>query len=357
MFSDAKAVRRDLTGEFAQAALTHYHRRQYDLAERFAKAVLESTPAHWGMRKCLARIHIRLHRWDDADKIITALIKERARDLEVQHLRGWRYLRSGDYREAFSFFTQVLAHKGDRVETLRAAAECLYRLERSHEALDFLNKAKEVESDNPFVLELEARIHEESGEFRKALVAMRLAVNRNPSSWRLRHRLARIQYSLGNRYDAIEEVSVAVSLDPAQFLPLNTLVSWLLDQGDLKGAAQELPTLRTLASNARERQLVDHLEARERHQASDFDSALSIVNQQIQRGINKAASLGLMAEIKLDQINNLSSNSLASVSMLLAQVENAIQDCELLPDHDPKVLEKLKSRVETVKALLKTLEP
>ena len=149
--------------------------------------------------QCLARIHIRRHRWEEADAIIHDLLNERPRDLGVRHLSGWRHLKSGDHREALALFTRVLARKEDRVGTLRDAAECLYRLERSNEALEFLERAKAVESDNAYTLELEARIYEDTGEYEKALAAMQLATVRDPGNWSLRHRLARIHHALGNR--------------------------------------------------------------------------------------------------------------------------------------------------------------
>ena len=349
-------MRRDLTGELAHVALTHYHRRQYDLAERFVEVVLESNPTHWGMRKCLARIHIRRHRWEDADALIHDLLNERALELDVLHLSGWRHLKSGDHRAALAIFTRVLARKEDRVGTLRDAAECLYRLERSNEALEFLERAKAVESDNAYTLELEARIHEDAGEYEKALAAMRLATVRDPGNWSLRHRLARILHALGNRDSAIKEVSEAVALDAAQFSPLSTFVSWLLDEGNGERAEQVLRKLRKLAANARERQVIDHLEARERHLAKDYDAALQIVNRQVQHGTNLAASLGLLARIRLDQIDPLSRESPASARVLVRQAESAMLSCEGQADHDAPAIEILRTRIDAVKVVLDTLE-
>ena len=48
--------------------------------------------------------------------------------------------------------------------------------------------------------------------------------------------------------------------------------------------------LRRLAANAQQRELVNHLEARERHLAMEYDATLSIVNKQIRSETNLAAS-------------------------------------------------------------------
>ena len=352
--SQALAVRRDLTGELAHVAWTHYNRRQYELAERFVDAVLESDPRHWQMRKCLARIHIRRYRWNEADAVIDDLLRERPRDLAVQHLLGWRHLRSKDYEKALDIFTKVLARKDDFVRALRDAADCLYRLERSAEALKFLERAKEVESDNAYTLELEARIYENAGDYEKALAAMQLAVVRYPGSWSLRHRLARIHQALGNRQLAIDEVSESVALDASQFLPLSTLTSWLLDKGDSTRAAVELAKLRELSTNANERQLVDHLAARRLHIAGDYEGALQIVNRQVDQRINLAASAGLLARIRLDQIDHVLTETPSSARVLLKQAENAMSLCQSHPESDPGVIQNLRDRIDSVRRLLDT---
>ena len=151
-------------------------------------------------------------------------------------------------------------------------------------------------------------------------------------------------------------MSEAVALDAAQFPPLSTFVSWLLDEGDRERAEQELPKLRKRAANARERQVVDHLKARERHLAKDYDAALQIVNRQVQHGTNLAASLGLLARIKLDEIDHISSESPASARVLVRQAENAMLSCKRQADHDPRAIEILGTRIDAVKVVLDTLE-
>lgn len=160
----AQKVRHGLTGELSQAAITHYNRRKYRLAEDIIGLVLEAEPGHWRMRMYLARIYIRNSRWEDADKIISQLSSERPRNQGVQHLRGWRLLRYGSYEEALSSFSRVLAVNDRHVASCRDSAYCLYRLGRPQEALEILHQAKYIESDNPFALDLEARIYEGDGK-------------------------------------------------------------------------------------------------------------------------------------------------------------------------------------------------
>ena len=147
-WKEACMIRGDLSGELSQAAITHYNRRQYELAETLIEYVLAEDPQHRRMRQYLARIRIRQHRWSDADRLIDQLRAEWPRDVGILHLSGWRLLHAKNYEDALHVFIQVLTER-EHVASLRDGAECLYRLGRSTEALELLSRAKLIESDNP----------------------------------------------------------------------------------------------------------------------------------------------------------------------------------------------------------------
>lgn len=341
----AHEVRRDLGGELANAAIIHYNRRAYDLAESYIRAVLNDDPYNWRMRQYLARIHIRKHRWNDADDLIEALLRERPSDTVSRHLRGWRLLRAQDHERALQQFTDILARRADHVASLRDAAECLYRLGRPSEALEFLKQAKGIESNNPYTLELEARIYEEIGDFSQALVAVRIAVNRDPTRWALRHRLARILDALGRRREAIPEAREAVQLDSAQFLAKNTLVSLLLDEGQLEEAQEHLEGLKDLATDQRERDICEHSRAVLLFRKGQFEPAVEAIQRQIGRRENLAANFGLMADIRITQYSMATDKALASAKLHLQQAEIAIQDCEAQPNHRAEVVSRLREKL------------
>ena len=343
----ALSMRRDLVGELAQAAITHYNRRNLHLAEAFIQEVLAVDPQNWRMRQYLARVRIRQRRWRDADNLIGPLSIERPQDVGVKHLRGWRLLRERRYPEALSVFIEVLVER-EHVASLRDGAECLYRLGRGSEALDFLGRAKVVESDNPYVLELESRIYEEAGDYEEALRAANLAVNRNPGAWGLRHRRALILKELGRHTQAIAEAEHAVDIGVEQFTPRSTLVSLLLDAGLQDRAVPHLGTLDGLSVNDHERQIATHLRARAEHLAGNLDAALAIVERQIGRGVNLAPSYGLLVQIRLAQYTRLPDRSTASAAVLLQQAKTALQNCEAQPTHDANIVMELRSRIASL---------
>ncbi len=336
-------------GELSQAAITHYNRRQFQMAEACIQEVLDSDPSNWRMRQYLARIRIRQRQWNEADDLIDTLLAERPTDVGIRHVRGWRLLREQRYEDALSVFTEVLAQR-EHVASLRDAAECLYRLKRVSEALVFLDKAKQIESDNPYTLDLEARIYEESGEYEQALRAANLAVVRNPGSWGLHHRRARILNALGCDAAAVVEATEAVCLDPEQFVARGTLVSFLLDSGQPSEAETHIEALDRLAANESQRQIATHLSARALYLSGDLPGSLEIVERQIRRKVNLAPSYGLLVQIRLAEYARVPDRSMASAQVLLGQARAALASCEAQSDHDPAIIGELRNRLDSLEA-------
>lgn len=345
----AQEIRRGLTGELSQAAITHYNRRKLELSEKFITLLLESEPQHWRMRMYLARIHIRKGRWDAADALIEALLKERPRDRGIQHLRGWRLLRAGNYEEALAIFSRVLAKDDRHLASYRDSAECLHKLGRPSEALEFLAQAKHIESDNPFTLDLEARIYEEMGEFENALIAARVAIVRKPLSWGLHHRLSRILAALAQEAEALDEAREAVRLDPAQFVALSHLASLLIENEYIEEAEGHLERLRELSANQSQRDICEHLHARIRMGEGELNQALELVQRQIGLGRNLAANYGLLANLRMMQAEQSPPDS-ATAKLYLSQVGEAISNCETQHSHDPRKVEHLKERLRALGA-------
>ena len=346
----AREIRRDLTGELSRSAITHYRRRQYDLAESFIRQILEDDPDNWKMRLYLVRIHIRRHRWNNADALIDTLLTERPQNFVVEQLRAWRLRRAECYEKALDAYVALISQRRDNVTSLREAAYCLYRLNRTAEALDFLERAKLVESDNAYVLDLEARIYEEMGKYDQALIAARVAVLRDPVNWSLRHRLARILNALERHSEALSEAREAVRLDPEQFTALSSLVAFLLDAGQQEDAGTHLDRLEKLAANEHERQILGHIRARVQFQSGDHAGSLELVENQIYRGVNLAASYGLVVQIKLAQYEQTADRASATARLLLEEARRALASCKAQPDHNGRIVEGLKRKIEIFSA-------
>ena len=341
---EALKLRSDLLGELAQAAITHYDRRNYELADQFLQHVLNFDPANWIMRLYRGRIMIRFQQWTFADQWLGHMLEERPYDTVLQRLIGWRYLRAREYERALPILTSVIAARPNYVTALRDAAECLHRLGRDNEALTFLEQAKENENVSPYVLDLEARILEERGQLDEAFDAAFLATVRQPRDWAYQHRLGRIRVAQGRLQDARTYFEEAMRQDPSQFTPLNSLVSVLLDMRETDELEQKLRQLRSLARTPQERSVVQNLWACYYRSHGELEKATSILEAEIRKRQNLVPNLSLLADILITRRDASLPHSPMMADTLLKQAEMAIQRCEALGDENDRLGE-LRSRL------------
>ena len=270
----ALQIRVDLMGELTQAAILHYDRRDYTLADQYIQHVLEGEPQNWRMRLYRARIRIRQEKWSEADTILASMLKERPGDRGVLHVMGWRHLREKNYSTALEILTTVIAHS-EHVASLRDAAECLHMMGRDSEAIAFISRAKQVESSNPYVLDMESRIHESIGNLSQAYDALYLAMIRNSKNWGFHHRLGRIKVAQGFPESAVTHFRRAIEEDPNQFTPLSSLASTMLDMNDIEEVTDLLSKLMHNSHSPGEEAICRHLEARYLQATGKLEEAAS----------------------------------------------------------------------------------
>jgi hypothetical protein len=115
-----------------------------------------------------------------------------AGDIGVLHAKGWSKLRQRHVADALEIFTGIIARR-EHVASLTDAAECMHRLGKNEEALRFLDRAKQQESENPFVLDLKSRVLEDLGQLDAAYQSAMLASARDPASAHRHNRLGVIR--------------------------------------------------------------------------------------------------------------------------------------------------------------------
>lgn len=323
-FDKAREIRSDFKGELLDAAIEHYNRRQYDLAERYIDFVLDSDPNHFKATFYMSRILIRKEEWSKADEMLDRMLNERPYDYGVRHAQGWRYLRSKDHDKALSIFATIIAEH-NHVASIRDSAECLYALNRNDDALKILQRAKNIESNNPFILDLESRILEEMGQFEEAFEAAKLAVLRDPRRWSFHHRLGRILVKQNKVQDSIEHFRRAKEFDPDQFIPSSSLVSALLDCGYAPTEVRkELNALNAVTRTPRDMEIFKNLESRCLKLEGKIEEAIVILENEIRGGRNIVPNSGILAEIRLIQYENERYSYPANASVYLQQAKEII---------------------------------
>ncbi len=320
----ATAMRRDLSGELEATAITLYNRRNYQLADQYISFVLDADPGNWRMRLYRGRIRIRQEEWDEADRIFIKMLEERRDDVGVLHAMGWSQLKQRNWPKALQLFTGIIARR-EHIASLRDAAECLHRLNRNEEALKFLDRAKERESENPFVLELESRILEDLGELDAAYDSAELASARDPLNERLHNRLGVIRVKQGKPHFAIDHFRRAVELDPDQFSPANSLIAAYLEIDEWEQAEDLLPDLEKKARTPSNFALLANTKARIAFAKRDLAASKQLLKSEISASRNVIHNLGLLVQVQcgLFDENRTVYPSIASVE--LKEAENALE--------------------------------
>jgi tetratricopeptide (TPR) repeat protein len=214
-------------------------------------------------RLCMlwARVRVREENWMEADAILDEMLMERDGDIGALHAKGWLRLRRRRLKEALEIFARIIARR-EHVASLRDAAECLHRLKRNDEALEFLKRAKARESENPFLLDLESRILEEKGELEPAYELALLASTRDPLNGHLHHRLGQIRIKQGHPETAIPHFEKSMEIDSDQFSPANSVAAAYLDTGRVDATEKIFGSLVKKARTPGEHALVEQIRAR-----------------------------------------------------------------------------------------------
>jgi len=297
--NEAMRLRSDLMGELQAAAINLYNRRNYELADSYISLVLESDSKNWIMRLYQGRIRIRQEDWAESERIFTELSQERPHDIGLMHAKGWRLLRQGNPQDALEKFTDVLSRRPNHIASLRDAADSLHQLGRDEEALQFLAKAKKLESEDAYVFDLESRILESMGKLDEAYEAAERAMGRDPYKGVMHHRLGQILVKLERVRDAIPYFQRAVELDADAFPQVNSLVSAYLDIGEVDQAEALIDVLRAAARTPANRSLFEHALARIAKARRDYDGAIRILKREISFSRNLLPNLGLLAWVQI----------------------------------------------------------
>ena len=340
----ATALRRDLSGELEATAITLYNRRNYSLADEYIQHLLDENPKNWRMRLYRARIRIRQEECKQAEIILTQMLAERPEDVGVLHVMGRSQLRQHHFPQALELFTRVIARR-EHVASLRDAAECLHRQNRSKEALKFLERAKRQESENPFVLDLESRILEDLGQLQPAFESALLASARDPLNAYMHNRLGIIQVKLGLPGLAVAHFRRAMELDQDLFGAANSLASAYLATGDVVSAEQLLPELQARSHTPSDSYLLRHTEARIAFSKKDFESSREILKREIAAGHNVEPSLGLLVSVEFALFDQNIREFPATAAVSLKQAEAALARLVQL-DESNDFIEPLRAQLE-----------
>ena len=291
----ARQLRRDLVGTLLETAIQLYNRREYETSLQYTRIILDEWPKDWRARLYRARCLTRLGDLEQAKKILEQLHAEQSWSVPVLHSLGRLEMEGEQWENALSWFSRGLELWPEHVPCLRDSAECYFRLEDLSNAETFIEKAKEIDSTNPYVLQIESQILERRGRWDEAYEVMTLARAQEPEQAAFAHRLGRIAEGRGDLPTALDHYEDALGIDEHFWEARMSKASALIDLRELEVAAKEIERLK---HDVRGRRLnvVHGIEAKFYLAKGELDKARQAIRRE-----RSATAFGMRARIEMNQ--------------------------------------------------------
>ncbi|MDQ2776264.1 MAG: tetratricopeptide repeat protein [Acidobacteriota bacterium] len=195
-----------------------------------------------------ARAYSRLKKFPEALADFQAAIRLGARDPEINYYLSQTYRSMGreeDSRRALAEFKRERDKANRHVESQRDAARMTADARQLVAAGDLngavaaLERARELDSDNPSILFRLAGVYFENHQYDNAQVSIREAIRLAPSQWEYHYLQGLIQKGVGQFAPARESLETAVRLNPSAAEAHNQLGDLAMRRNDFSTAVEE----------------------------------------------------------------------------------------------------------------------
>ena len=280
-FQEAINLRSDLLGYLGQVVKDLYDSREYQLAYDYAKLILEDDKHNWNVRLYYGRCLIRLDNTEEAENELLLMHKMKERDVPVLHSLGRVHMARDSWEEALKWFSKALVIRQKHLPSLRDSAECYFQLKELDEAEGYIKRAKEIDSTNAYILQVESKVYEGRGRYDKAYNIMNIALLQNRNNPTFNHRMGRIS-ELMQEYDkAKEHYSRAIENDTKSYESRLSLVSLKIDLGEYDEIGDEIEDLEKIITG-RKQEVLRNVKAKYLLNAeNDYDGASFWVDKNI----------------------------------------------------------------------------
>jgi tetratricopeptide (TPR) repeat protein len=219
---------------------------RFDEADRAYRDALEIEPGNAAIHFALADLLAARREMGGAERFFRSGLDLDPGNLEARVRLGWLMEAAERAPEALDTYDAVLAVDGGHVEALRRKSDLLIRSRRLDEAAATLDRWKKAAPDDPVPLATLATVIGEQGDLDGALRNLRAAANLDgdPSALALVHyNIAALVARRGDDAEAIENLRIALQLNPELSAARFGLVRFLSRTGDHEAALVELRTL------------------------------------------------------------------------------------------------------------------
>jgi tetratricopeptide (TPR) repeat protein len=297
--AEARALRRDFSGELKLAAIELYQRGDYDISLRYCEAYLEHDPTDFEVNLHRARNLSRLARPDDSLKAIDAMTRtatsphQRAR---LHFARGRVFWETRKIELARSEYVKALDLNPKLLPALQGVADSLMAESKTDDASGFVERALKVSPMDSHSLSTKAEIFWRRGKWRDAVETMEVVVRAQPENATFLFRLGRFLQQSNLLEQAREYFRRAKAADQTFTEPRLSLASTAIDLGGLDEAKAEIDSLRGRLP-ADKRFVLDEIEAKYHLALGDLEAAATLADKALAYHRN-AFTLSLMAKIE-----------------------------------------------------------
>ncbi len=210
-FEKAVSLRSELTETIKESMWDQYNSGDYDNAYITACGLIENVSNNYDALYVKSLCLTRFDQYEEAQELLDSLLKvDKNNSARYYYALGRIEKRKGSYNQAIELFSIACKKRNKYLSPYREIAECYLFLDSIDDAKNAIQKAKDIDSSNIFVMLIEARIHQKENNYRSALQLLSNCSANEPQNAQISFRYGRIYDQMGDIDKAIEYYNKAL---------------------------------------------------------------------------------------------------------------------------------------------------
>lgn len=274
----AKDLRKELVATMEDSMWDLYNHTEYEDAKATAESILKIRPTSYDALYVKALCLTRFDEYREAEDILEQLLaKDASNSSRYHYALGRIERRKCDYKAAVEYFEMAIFSRPNYLSPYREMAQCYIHMGDLKKAQAAIEKAKEIDGDNIFVILTEALLFQKQDRAINAIELLSTQVLLDQNQAKILFRLGRAYDQLGDTDKAEEYYNEALSCDQKMYDAKLCLLSHLITENPAK-AQQEIAELRPKLRGKR-KAILTNIEARYiGYIQHDEQSALILLN-------------------------------------------------------------------------------
>ncbi|RDL51431.1 hypothetical protein BLJAPNOD_02565 [Ensifer sp. M14] len=187
-----------------------YHSQDYERSIEIGLQALEMRPGHLDILKFLARAYTQREMYSDAEFAIESVKKKSMK--EARFLEGFLLRKKGDTANAAKRYSEAIALGMGGAAIHRELGQCLYEENDFKGAAVHLQRAREADPDNKYVIDFEVKVAVAEERFEDAELLLS-KLSKVEDEARVEHRRSTILLGQGKLDEAFSAAKSAMELD------------------------------------------------------------------------------------------------------------------------------------------------